>query len=100
MPESGISRQRSNEREEQRGGHTQQSSGGIQRRGGFLTTAFPLRPRELFTLSPLGLMTRFSEEVDPAFSNLSGAFTRTTRGPQPTSVTVPRNHRNEKHQHD
>src|SRR5258708_35542015 len=82
MPESGISRQRSNEREEQRGGHTQQSSGGIQRRGGFLPTAFPLSPRDFFTLSPLGLMRRVADEIEPAFSDLGVSSTRPSQGPE------------------
>ncbi len=86
MPESGISRQRSNEREEQRGGHTQQSSGGIQRRGGFLPTAFPLSPRDFFTLSPLGLMRRFADEMDRAFSNLGVSSTGTSQGQELTWI--------------
>ncbi len=74
MAESGASRQRSNEREEQRGMQTQQQSGGgIQRRGGgYVPSIFSLTPRDFFTMSPLGLMRRFADEVDRAFSNFGG----------------------------
>jgi HSP20 family protein len=90
MPESGISRQRSNEKEEQRGSHTQQSSGGtqpssggIQRRAGFFPSAFSLTPRDFFTMGPLGLMRRFADEMDRAFANLGVSSTATSQGQEP-----------------
>lgn len=84
MAESGASRQRSGERgerEEQRGGQIQRSSGGgMQRRGGgvSLPSIFAVSPRDLFTLSPLGLMRRFADEMDRMFSTLGGPTSGTT----------------------
>lgn len=75
MAESGISKQRSNEREEQRGSQGRQSSGGIQRRSGYSPSVFALGPRDFFTLSPLGLMRRFADEMDRAFSNFGVSAT-------------------------
>jgi HSP20 family protein len=74
MAESGTSRQRSNEREEQRGIQGQgqlgqHGSGGIQRRGGYFPS---ISPRDFFTSSPLGLMRRFADEMDRVFSGFGG----------------------------
>lgn len=75
MADSGAARQRSGEREEQRVGQLQRgSSSGLQRRGGsYLPSIFPVTPRDLFNLSPFGLMRRFAEEMDRNFSNFGGA---------------------------
>lgn len=80
MAESGASRQRSGEREEQRGGQIQRSSGGgMQRRGGsYLPSIFAVSPRDLFTLSPLGLMRRFADEMDRMFLSLGGPASGTS----------------------
>lgn len=80
MAESGTSRQRSNEREEQGGSQLQQSSRGIERRGGYFPSTFAWSPRDFFTMSPLGLMRRFADEMDRVFSNLGGSSTVTSRG--------------------
>ena len=37
-----------------------------------MPSAFSLGPRDFFTLSPLGLMRRFADEMDRAFSNFGG----------------------------
>jgi len=81
MAESGASRQRSSERserEEQRGGQIQRSArssgGGIQRRGGGsnVPSLLSITPRDLISMSPFGLMRRFTEEMDRMFSNFGG----------------------------
>lgn len=88
MAESGASRQKSGEKEEQRGSQsgsqTQQgrssgsSGGGMQRRGGgYLTSVLAISPRDLFTMSPFGLMRRFTEEMDRMFSTLGGSSSGT-----------------------
>jgi len=85
MAESGASRQRSSEREEQRGTHGQQGqqsgiqvqqgqqgqhgAGGLQRRGGYFPS---VSPRDFFTSSPLGLMRRFADEMDRVFAGFGG----------------------------
>lgn len=79
MAESGSSKQRSSEkgeREEQRGGLAQRSSGGMQSRGGNVPSLFSLTPRDFFTMSPFGLMRRFADEMDRTFSGFSGTATR------------------------
>lgn len=80
MAESGASRQRSGEREEQRGGQIQRSPGGgvRLRGGGYLPSIFAVSPRDLFTLSPLGLMRRFADEMDRMFSSLGGPASSTS----------------------
>lgn len=80
MAESGASRQRSNEREEPGGSQLQHSSRGIERRGGYFPSTLAWSPRDFFTMSPLGLMRRFADEMDRVFSNLGGASTGTSRG--------------------
>jgi HSP20 family protein len=74
MAESGASRQRS-EREEQHGSHiqrgTQGGAQGIERRGSYFPSLFSLNPRDFFTMSPVGLMRRFADEMDRAFSNFA-----------------------------
>jgi HSP20 family protein len=77
MAESGAGRQRSSERserEEQRGGQIQRSSGSMQRRapGGYQPSILSITPRDFFTISPFGLMRRFTEEMDRVFSNFGG----------------------------
>ena len=77
MAESGASRQRSSEkseREEQHGSPIQRSSGaGMQRRGGGnQQSILSITPRDFFTMSPFGLMRRFTEEMDRMFSNFGG----------------------------
>jgi HSP20 family protein len=84
MAESGASRQRLNEREEQRGIQTQ-ASGGVQRRGGgYLPSIFSLTPRDFFTASPLGMMRRFADEMERAFSNFGGTSGGTSFGEELT----------------
>ena len=87
MAESGTSRQRSNEREEQRGSQSQRTSGGIQRTSGYFPT---LSPRDFFTSSPLGLMRRFADEMDRVFSGfggLSGSLSSgTSSGEEPSWI--------------
>jgi HSP20 family protein len=83
MAESGASRQRQNEREEQRGSQMQRSSRGIERQGGFFPSISLLSPRDFFTMSPLGLMRRFADEMDRAFSNLGATPTGTSWGREP-----------------
>jgi len=72
MAESAASKQKINEkggeREEQRA-PTQGGGTGLQRRG-YVPSIFTLGPRDFFTTSPLGLMRRFADEMDRAFSNL------------------------------
>ena len=80
MAESGASRQRSNEREEQRGIQTQASSGMQQRGGGYIPSIFSLAPRDFFTMSPFGIMRRFADEMDRAFSNFGGTSGGTAFG--------------------
>lgn len=70
MAESGASRQRS-EKEEQRGSQIQRGSQGVERRGGYFPSLFSLGPRDFFTMSPLGLMRRFADEMDRAFSSFT-----------------------------
>lgn len=79
MAESGASRQRSGEREEQRGGQIQRGSGGgmQSRGGGYLPSILAITPRDFFTMSPFGLMRRFTEELDRMFSNLGGTSSGT-----------------------
>jgi HSP20 family protein len=89
MAESGASRQRSGEKEEQRGSQIQQrgagsssgssSGGGMQRRGGggYLPSILAITPRDFLTMSPFGLMRRFTEEMDRIFSNLGGTSSGT-----------------------
>ena len=78
MAESGASRQRSSEKEEQRGGQLQRSSGGMQSRGGgYLPSIVAITPRDFLTMSPFGLMRRFTEELDRVFSNLGGTSSGT-----------------------
>jgi HSP20 family protein len=78
MAESGASRQKSSEkgeREEQSGAQIQRGSGGgMQRKGGggYQTSILSITPRDFFTMSPFGLMRRFTEEMDRMFSNFSG----------------------------
>lgn len=92
MPESGTTRQRSNEslseRETQRGSQGQGGPSGIQRRGGYMPSVFSLAPRDFFTTSPLGLMRRFADEMDRVFSNLGAPGTRTSRGEELTWMPV------------
>jgi HSP20 family protein len=82
MAESGASRQRSNEKEEQRGIQTQQQGPvGMQGRGGgYFPSISSLTPRDFFTISPLGLMRRFADEMDRAFANFGGISTGTSVG--------------------
>lgn len=77
MAESGTSRQRSSEREEQRGSQTQYSSGGIQRRSGYFPS---ISPRDFFTSSPLGLMRRFADEMDRVFGDFGSISAGTSLG--------------------
>jgi HSP20 family protein len=79
MAESGASRQRSGEKEEQRGGQIQRSSGGgmQSRGGGYLPSILAITPRDFLTMSPFGLMRRFTEELDRVFSNLGGTSSGT-----------------------
>ncbi len=88
MAESGASRQKSGEREEPRGSQIQQrgsggsssvsSGGGMQRRsGGYLPSVLAITPRDFLTMSPFGLMRRFTEEMDRMFSNLGGTSSGT-----------------------
>jgi HSP20 family protein len=85
MAESGASRQRSSEREEQRGSQIQQrgsgssSSGGMQKRSsGYLPSVLAITPRDFLTMSPFGLMRRFTEEMDRMFSSLGGSTSSTS----------------------
>ena len=82
MAESGASKQRSNEREKQRGIETQQGGPGeVQGRGGrYLPSIFSLTPRDFFTMGPLGLMRRFADEMEGALANFRGASTGTSVG--------------------
>jgi HSP20 family protein len=106
MAESGTSKQRTEEQqrgsqaqggssesqrgESQRGGIQRGGSselqrgesqhGGIQRAGGYVPSVFSLSPREFFTVSPLGLMRRFADEMDRAFSNLGASGQRNATG--------------------
>jgi HSP20 family protein len=83
MAESGASRQKSNEREEQRGSQLQRGSGGIQRRSGY----FPLlSPKDFFTSSPLGLMRRFADEMDRALAGFAGLSSGTPSGEELTWI--------------
>ena len=87
MAESGASRQRSSEKEEQRGGQERRagqlqrsSGGGMQRRGGggYLPSILAITPRDFLTMSPFGLMRRFTEELDRMFSSLGGSTSGTS----------------------
>ena len=87
MAESGASRQRSSEKEEQRGGQERRggqiqrsSGGGMQRRGGggYLPSILAITPRDFLTVSPFGLMRRFTEELDRMFSSLGGSTSGTS----------------------
>jgi len=87
MAESGASRQRSSEKEEQRGGQERRggqiqrsSGGGMQRRGGggYLPSVLAITPRDFLTMSPFGLMRRFTEEMDRMFSSLGGSASGTS----------------------
>lgn len=40
-----------------------------------MPSIFALGPRDFFTVSPLGLIRRFADEMDRAFSNLGGVAT-------------------------
>lgn len=87
MAESGASRQRSNERnerEEQGGSQIQRGSRGIERRGGYFPSSFALSPRDFFTMSPLGLVRRFADEMDRAFSSFGLPSTGTSWGEELT----------------
>jgi HSP20 family protein len=87
MAESGASRQRSSEKEEQRAGQERRagqiqrsSGGGMQRRGGggYLPSILAITPRDFLTMSPFGLMRRFTEELDRMFSSLGGSTSGTS----------------------
>ena len=87
MAESGASRQRSSEKEEQRAGQERRagqiqrsSGGGMQRRGGggYLPSILAIPPRDFLTMSPFGLMRRFTEELDRMFSSLGGSTSGTS----------------------
>jgi HSP20 family protein len=67
MAESGASRQRS----EEHGGQIQRGLQGMERHGGYFPSLFSWGPRDFFTMSPLGLMRRFADEMDRAFSNFA-----------------------------
>ena len=85
MAESGASRQKSNEKEEQSGAQIQRGgSYGMERRGGYFPSSFALNPRDFFTMSPLGLMRRFADEMDRAFSNFGVPSTGTSWGEELT----------------
>ena len=78
MAESAASKQRSTEREEQGGSQMQRGSRGLERRSGYFPSTFALSPRDFFTMSPLGLMRRFADEMDRAFSNFGVTSAGTT----------------------
>ena len=109
MAESGASRQRADERsnerlnqrttertnegeQQQRGGQAQSGSSdqrgdiqrggasGVQRTGGYVPSVFSLSPRDFFTMSPVGLMRRFADEMDRVFSNLGASGQRNSAG--------------------
>jgi HSP20 family protein len=77
-----ASRQRSNERSEEkeqlRGGQLETGSRGIERRGSYMPSLFSLTPRDFFTMSPFGMMRRFADEVDRMFSSFASPGTGTT----------------------
>jgi HSP20 family protein len=84
MAESGASKQRSTEREGQGGSQIQRGSRRLERRGGYFPSTFALSPRDFFTMSPLGLMRRFADEWDRAFSNFGVTSAGTTRAQELT----------------
>ena len=59
---------------------SQGGSPGIERRGGYFPSVFSLSPRDFFTMSPVGLMRRFADEMDRAFSSFSTPSAGTSWG--------------------
>jgi HSP20 family protein len=79
MTDFGAKRQRSPEENltpsERTEGTTRRQSGGmerISRAGGYGPGIFSVSPGEFFTMSPITLMRRFTEDIDRAFSRFSG----------------------------
>jgi len=94
MAESGASRQRTEE--QQRGSLAQGGSSGIQRSGssgmhrasGYVPSVFAISPRDFFTMSPLGLMRRFADEMDRVFSTFNASGQRNALGEELTWTPV------------
>ncbi len=99
MAESGTSRQKTEEQQRgsqaqggssdiQRGENQRGGSSAVQRSGGYVPSVFSLSPREFFTVSPLGLMRRFADEMDRAFANLGASGQRNALGEELTWMPV------------
>jgi HSP20 family protein len=94
MAESGASRQRTEE--QQRGSQARGGSSEIQRSGssetqrpsGYMPSVFAVSPRDFFTMSPLGLMRRFADDMDRVFSNLGASGQRNALGEELTWTPV------------
>jgi len=81
MGELGAKRQRSEESSltpsERTEGIARRSSEGLERsRRGYFPSIFSVSPGEFFTMSPITLMRRFTEDIDRAFSGLGGHLGR------------------------
>jgi HSP20 family protein len=81
MGEVGAKRQRSEETNltpsERTEGLARKSSQGIERgRRGYYPSIFSVSPGEFFTMSPITLMRRFTEDIDRAFSGVGGHLGR------------------------
>jgi len=79
MAEAGTKKQRSEEENlnttppEKTEGLARRSSEGIARhRAGLFPSIFSVSPGEFFTMSPITLMRRFTEDIDRAFSDVGG----------------------------
>lgn len=76
MADVGVRRQRSEEEsnltpQERAEGLARKPFGGLSSRG-YLPSIFSVSPGEFFTMSPITLMRRFTEDIDRAFSGLAG----------------------------
>jgi HSP20 family protein len=75
MADVGTKRQRSEEEsnltaQERTEGLARRPFGGLQSSRGYLPSIFSVSPGEFFTMSPITLMRRFTEDIDRAFSGL------------------------------
>jgi HSP20 family protein len=88
MAELGTKRQRSEEQtasmtpSERTEGLARRQSEWIERSraGGYYPSIFSVSPSEFFTMSPITLMRRFTEDIDRAFSTFAGNLGREGRG--------------------
>ena len=84
MAEMGTKKQRSEE--EARNAPSERTEGlatrhpaGLQQAGrSFFPSVFSVSPGEFFTMSPITLMRRFTEDIDRAFSGFGGSFGRSS----------------------